>query len=111
MPTKVNEYGAVTVISTNDEIGGESLVHFKEKVGNVCHKGGNHLILDCVDLPGVDSEGLEFLLDLQDQCEEQLGALKICSASETLQTILRITRLDSRFELFDDVDEAVKSFG
>ncbi len=111
MPTKINEYGAVTVVTTNDEIGGESLALFKDKVDKLFEKGGHQLILDCSELAGVDSEGLEYLLDLQDQCEEHLGALKICGASEALATILRITRLDRRFELFGDIDEAVKSFG
>jgi len=111
MPTKINEYGAVTVVTTNDDIGGEELALFKDKVDKVFDNGGHQLILDCSELPGVDSEGLEYLLDLQDQCEEHLGALKMCAAGETLRTILRITRLDRRFELFTDVDEAVKSFG
>lgn len=111
MGVKINEYGAVTVVSTNEDVGGDSLAMFVDKVQGICDRGGNQLILDCGELPGVDSHGLEFLLDLQDRCEERFGALKLCGASDTLRTILRMTRLDRRFEVFDDLDEAVKSFG
>ena len=111
MTTKVARYSSVVVLASNEEIGGEALPTFSVKADGCLQDGCPNIVIDCESVPSVDSSGLEFLLDLQDRCEELLGAVKLCNLDENLQTVFRITRLKRRFEIFDDLDSAVRSFG
>jgi anti-sigma B factor antagonist len=109
--TKLTRYSSVAVVTTNEEIGGEALPTFSNKSDSCIQDGYPNIVVDCESVPSVDSTGLEYLLDLQDRCEELLGAVKLCNLDDTLRTIFRITRLNRRFEIFDDLDSAVSSFG
>jgi stage II sporulation protein AA (anti-sigma F factor antagonist) len=66
-------------------------------------------VLDLTDMPFVDSQGLETLLWMQDQCADQLGQVQLAACQDTVQQILTITRLASRFDCHDDVEAAIKS--
>lgn len=111
MTTRVQRYDSVAVLTTNEELGGEALPTFAEKANASFADGCPNIVIDCESVPSVDSSGLEFLLELQDRCEEMFGAVKLCNLDDTLQTVFRITRLSRRFEMFDDLDSAVRSFG
>lgn len=111
MTTKLSRYSSVAVVTTNEEIGGEALPTFKDKADSCVQDGYPNIVIDCESVTSVDSSGLEYLLDLQDRCEELLGAVKLCNLDDTIRTIFRITRLKRRFEIFDDLDSAVSSFG
>jgi len=56
----------------------------------------------------VDSAGLEYLLDLQDSLVERLGTVKFAHCEAGVKKILEMTRLDTDFEVYDDVSMAVK---
>jgi len=109
--TKLSRYSSVAVVSTNEEIGGEALPTFVNRADSCVQDGYPSIVIDCESVTSIDSSGLEYLLDLQDRCEELLGAVKLCNLDDTIRTIFRITRLERRFEIFDDLDSAVSSFG
>jgi len=104
-------YDNVTVLAIKDELAGDTVEVFVEQTAKCLNNGRHHLVLDCSGLEGLDSTSLEALLDLQNKCEEQLGAVKLCGLNATSAKILEITRLARRFETFDDLESAVKSFG
>lgn len=110
MPTNVANYGNVTVLTVRDDLAGEALPSFVNKVGKEMDAGQRYFVVDCSGVHGIDSAGLESLLDVQDRCEGHVGAVKLCSLDETCRKILEITRLDRRFEVFEDLESAVKSF-
>jgi len=66
-------------------------------------------VLDLEGLDGIDSQGLESLLWLQDQCADRLGQVRLASCPQHVRDVLRITRIASRFECHDDVGAAVQS--
>ena len=67
------------------------------------------LVLNLEAVSFIDSVALEYLLDLQEQFIEMLGQIKLVHMNEDLAKIFEITRLDSAFERFEDVSEAVKA--
>jgi anti-sigma B factor antagonist len=111
MTFHATNYENVTVLTIKDELAGETVPAFADQAAKCLADGRHRLVLDCSGLEGLDSLGLEALLDLQNNCEEQLGAVKLCGLDATSAKILEITRLARRFETFDDLDSAVKSFG
>ena len=57
----------------------------------------------------VDSDALECLLDLQDRLAERFGQVKLVKIDENVRTILEITRMLNTFDIYDDVNDAVKT--
>lgn len=66
-------------------------------------------ILDFGHVEFIDSRGLETLLWLQDQAAEQLGQLCLVGATENVRTVLRVTRLESRFQVHAELREALRA--
>ena len=110
MPTSVTNYSNVTVLTVKDDLSADAVSSFSGKASKEIDAGQRQFVVDCTGIHGVDSAGLEALLDMQNKCEEQLGAVKLCGLDETCRKVLEITRLARRFEVFDDLDAAVKSF-
>ena len=110
MATIVNKYGDVAVLTVKDELAGDAVEQFLDRANQTITDGINLLVVDCGKIHALDSRGLEALLELQTRCEELLGSVKLCAVDETCTKILEMTRLAPRFEFFDDLDAAVKSF-
>ncbi len=110
MATIINKYGDVAVLTVKDDLAGDSVEQFLERANQTISDGINQLVIDCGKLHVLDSHGLEALLELQTRCEELLGSVKLCAVDESCTKILEMTRLATRFESYDDLDAAVKSF-
>lgn len=111
MATTINKYDNVAVLVVKDDLAGDGLDNFNARVEQCMAEGFHCIVVDCSSVGGVESAGLEALLDIQDRCEGELGSVKLCGLDETLQKILEITRLKRRFEVFNDLDTAVRSYG
>lgn len=110
MSTTTTEYGSVSVLSVNGELTFETVDAFAQKTAACLSQRHFDTIIDCSSLTQIDSTGLEALVDLLKACEDELGVVKLCGVDETTRKILEITRLDRRFEIFEDLDSAVQSF-
>ena len=58
----------------------------------------------------MDSQALEYLVDLSEQCRENTRQLKIAGLDENCTKILELTRLLPQFDTYTELTEAVKSF-
>jgi anti-anti-sigma factor len=108
--TGITEYGNVTVLTVKDELTGDGVEIFRERTAQCLEQRKLNIIVDCSSVISMDSAALEALLDLQDKCEDEYGAVKLCGLDQICTKILEITRLARRFEAFDDLESAVKSF-
>mgnify|MGYP001801524895 CR=1 FL=1 len=68
-------------------------------------------VLDLENLESIDSQGLETLLWLQEQCDERLGQVRLAACQEQMRDVLKMTRLAARFECCDSVESAIRSLG
>ena len=68
------------------------------------------LVLDGAAVRQIDSAGIEALLRCMEKAMKQDGDVKLASLSPEATVILRLTRSDRVFEIFDTVSEAVTSF-
>ena len=77
----------------------------------VAVKNGHHKILvDLSEVTYADSSGLGALLFGQRQARSEGGALKVFGASGRIANLIRIARLESVLENYDDWQEALRSF-
>ena len=68
------------------------------------------LVLDCSAVRQIDSAGIEMLLRCMEKAMKQDGDVKLAAVSPEAAVMLRLTRVDRVFEIFDTVSEAVTSF-
>jgi anti-sigma B factor antagonist len=102
-------YDKVTVIAVNGEMTTDDVEPFKKLVGDRLAASSCDFVLDASKLEFVDSRGLETLLWLQDQAGERLGQVRLVQPTESVRTILKITRLEHTFDAHDSTEAALKS--
>jgi anti-anti-sigma factor len=109
MNIQAESYGHALILNLSGELNADSLEAFRQTVDR--HLEGKEvvdLVLNLASVPFIDSEGLECLLDLQDRLAERLGQVKLVRPGDNVATVLEMTRLKSRFEIYRDVPEAAK---
>jgi anti-sigma B factor antagonist len=91
-------------------VGGES-VYLKDKVKDVLNMGMKSILVDMSKVPFVDSTGIGFLVSSQAGVSKEGGAFKLLNPNPRIREVLKITRLDRVFEVFDEEETAIESFG
>jgi len=86
----------------------ESLV---AKVQELIQNGETRLILDLAQVKYLDSTGISALIRAAAAPKMVGGATKLLNLTKRVTDTLQITRLSSAFEIFDDLEKAVTSFG
>ncbi len=82
---------------------------FREKVDDVISRGGKNVVVDLARVTYIDSMGIGELADAYRRLKDLDGTLKMVSVSSPIRDLLRIVRLDTVFEIYRDVDEAVST--
>ena len=110
MNVAVESYGHAVILNLKGELTEDSLAVLQKAVDHELESTEViDLLLNLEKVPFIDSAGLECLLDLQDRLAERLGQVKLIMPDENVRKILEITRLESSFETFKDVPEAVRA--
>jgi anti-sigma B factor antagonist len=105
-----SRHDGIIVTKIEGKIAGAGVDELVAGVAGDIEKGSADLILDFMNVPFVDSRGLEALITLHEKALDSGGAVKIICLREPCATVFRITRMDSRFELYPDEREALISF-
>ena len=69
------------------------------------------LVLDLSNLRFVDSSGLGAILSCLRQLNGMGGELKLCGMAKTVRALFELVRMHRVFEIFNNRDEALRSFG
>ncbi len=110
MELQEHKYGAVTVLKPDGPLVGEDSELFKLKLIELLGLSMGRCVVDASAMPYVDSQGLEALVDANDEVACSGHNLKLCGLSDTVRQVLDLTELSSHFEHFADVNTAVRSF-
>jgi len=110
MNVTVETYGQSIVLNCKGELTADALEAFRTAVEHqLTEDQVRDLVLNFEQVPFIDSSGLEYLLELQEKLTERLGQVKLARLEANVAKILEITRLDSAFDRFDDINQAVKA--
>lgn len=108
---KQRHVGSVTVLELSGRMtiaaGSERL---NEKLQALIADGHLHLLLDCSQVSGIDSQGISALVRGVISVRKRGGNLKLMKLSSRVRQVLEITRLISVIESFDDEAAALGSF-
>jgi anti-anti-sigma factor len=67
-------------------------------------------VISMNDVGYLDSAALECLVDTSERLSERSLQLKLASVNPTCREILELTGLSGRFQIFDGIEAAVRSF-
>jgi anti-sigma B factor antagonist len=110
MKVKTQDYNEVTVVEMQGEFDGDFSGPFQDTITAIIEKRKRGVVLDMSAVGFVDSQGLEQLLWAKEYCSEHKQQLRLAGLDENCQKILEITRLESEFDHYAELAEAVMSF-
>jgi anti-anti-sigma factor len=103
-------YGHAVILNLKGDLVEDTLATFRQAVAHQLEdKNVVDVVLNLRDVPFIDSAALECLLELQERMTERLGQVRLVKCHPDARKILEITRLESAFEIFQDVPEAIKA--
>ena len=68
------------------------------------------VVLDCSILRQIDSAGIHVLLECLEGAMKRNGDVKLAAIPSAVFAVLKVTQVDTLFEAFDNIPEAVESF-
>ncbi|MCR9075633.1 MAG: STAS domain-containing protein [Phycisphaerales bacterium] len=111
MLIETNRHGAVSVVRPDGPVITEDdATLFRTETFNVLGSTLGRFVVDATEMTFVDSNGLEALVDITDEVAAGGSQLKLCGVSETLREILMLTGISKKFQQYEDVQSAVRSF-
>jgi anti-anti-sigma factor len=108
--SKVGEDGAVTLVRVSGVVDSETVDEFGEALNRIFDEGGFNVLLDIEKLSYINTAGLSIIADAFKKATQNKGALKILKASDAIRELLDVVRFTKIIELYEDEEEAVKSF-
>ena len=103
--------GQVTILTVDgDLVIGESETLFKKTVTRLIEEGRVNLLVDLRAVGFLDSSGLGALVRAMTMSQKEGGQAKLLGAGPQVRKLLEMTKLDSVFENYTDMESAVSSF-
>ena len=105
------EKNGVTVLQLAGRVTlGEESNQLRTRLKDVLSQGKTRLVLDLADVTYIDSAGLGTLVAGFTSAQNQGANLKLANLTKRFREQLHITKLVTVFDVYDTVDDAVKSF-
>ena len=103
--------GEVTILTLSGRIVlEEGDIPLREYVDDLARQGRVKVVLDMQAVSRLDSAGIGMLVAKFLTLHRRGGRMKLLHLTERASHLLKITRLDSVFEIFDTEEDAVRSF-
>ena len=110
MNISCEEYDQIAVVNIDGELSQDTVEAFKNAIQECLQEGRSDFVVNFEKVNLIDSQGLETLLWLKEQCQERQGLVKLAGLDEISAKILKMTRIDRAFDVCNDLIEAVTSF-
>lgn len=109
MKLSYEDHETVTVLTLSGELTTDQADALRRACQDRFTAGIRDFVVNLEHMTLIDSAGLEAFLWLLDQVSERQGQLRLVRPDETIERILRVTRLDRRFNIHESVETAAKS--
>ena len=103
----VQRVSDLPVLAVTGEIDIYTAPLFKQAVVNLVSEGNDAVVIDLTGVTFMDSSGFGTLLGATRRLRPAGGGLFLAGPNNTIQRMLRLTRLDSIMQIFPTVQEAV----
>ena len=100
----------IAVIDVNGDIDLREMVRIKDMIGGLIEKERLKVVLNLKAVDHINYLSIGVLLDRLNLLREMNGDLKLSGMSPYLKDIVRVLGMDSAFEFYASLDEAIESF-
>ena len=96
------------VLTVSGEIDIATAPSLRERLHALLAEDKRQIVVDLDDVGFLDSTALGVLVGVLKRARSEDGEVRIVCTQPRVRKVFEITRLDSAFDLFDSVDEAVR---
>lgn len=101
----------ILILSADGGLNSQNAEQFVEELQTLVDAGARKLIVDCTRLSYITSYGVGILIRLHKKLAEGGGEVKIAAVDSPIIKVLRLLRLDTVFEIYNNTREARQAFG
>ncbi len=102
--------GTVDVLAPSEALLDDAAEQFLGAVRTAISSRNPRVVVDMKDVGYLDSIALEGFVQVADELRSRSAQLKVSGVTPTCREILELTGLGDRFQFFESVDGAVRSF-
>ena len=97
------------ILHLSGKVIGDSVPQLKQTIDERIDSGAKWLIIDLAEVPLMDSSALGTIIAAFLELQKRKGRLVLLNAQKSILDVLAITKLDSLFEVYDDMQVALES--
>lgn len=106
-----NDQNGVTIIQLSGKIlGGQDSMEVNELINNLMDQGKHRVVMDLSEVELMNSSGLGIIIQSANLLKNKGGGLKLANISKKIESLLVITKLNTIFDSYDTIDDAINSF-
>lgn len=106
-----HQKGEVTIVVASGKLTmGEGTSSLRNKIRELVAGGSRQIVLDLADVSYMDSSGLGELISAHTTVTTAGGEIKLLNLAKRVHDLLKLTKLYTVFEVFEDEALAVNSF-
>jgi len=109
LQTAILEGTGIPVMKIAGEVDVYTADQLKTALNQVIVFGAKDLVIDMGEVSYIDSHGFGTLLEVTRILKSRGGSLNLASCSASIERLLRITKLDMTFGIFQNVGGAIES--
>jgi len=107
MEFTTTEKNGITVLHLSGKImGGPEATEINEKINQLIDSDNKKIVIDLVNVDWMNSSGLGILIGAVTILKNSNGVLCLINVSDRIKNLLKITKLNTVFDIYDNFDEA-----
>ncbi len=110
MEIKIREMNDVTIFDIEGEIDLYNAPTLKDEIKKQIEQQRYNIIINLAKVSYIDSSGIGALISSLSNLKKYQGGLKIINVTGSVRKVFELTKLTSFFEIFNNEEEAIKSF-
>jgi stage II sporulation protein AA (anti-sigma F factor antagonist) len=103
-------HGATTVLTPHGPLAADAVPLFRKQLQDAIEQRQGRVVLDLRDVPYLDSGGIETLLEACGERRAVTARPRLTHLNDTCREALHLTDVLGRLEVFDTVENAIRSY-
>lgn len=104
------KYNCVVIELKGKVMGGSDAEVFREAIHELIEKGRNKIVINLEKVKFMNSSGLGILIGGLRTVRESGGDIKLCNADKRISSLLMVSQLNTVFNHYLSLDEAIAAY-
>jgi anti-sigma B factor antagonist len=107
MSYKEKDIDGVTILTVERKVKGALEARLKDRIDELVRAGRLQIVVDLKEVPYFDSSDIGRIIRAHLSARRAGARVRLCSLSERIMEALKLTRLDTILEIYQDEQEAM----